>query len=165
MDISERVNPQEHFALLRPSSRNDDLGPGRLRWKLRAPNAPHRSTTLFPSRALSLFWRQHPGLLRSLLRSRATARNDPRLHSTRRIPLAFGGTSSYAFARTRRQNPFFSHSISVRVSLPLSRRVLRSVSLTLGELPSSLLHLPRHRSHATPNYPDVTGAARRLLQG
>lgn len=83
------------------------------------------------------------------------------LHSTRRIPLAFGA-SSYAFTRTRRF-PFLSWFASL---LSLSHRVLRSILLPSGSFRhlSYTFLLFLYRSHVTPNYPDVTGAAQRLFQ-
>lgn len=87
------------------------------------------------------------------------------LHSACRIPLAFGGTSSYVF-----KNPTLSLSLPP-ISLSLGPRLSPSpiefsgrffhpqgvtVSLTRVLLPFL------YRSHVTPNYPDVTGAARRF---
>lgn len=123
------------------------------------PNAPRYSrsvTTPFSSRFRSR--RQYPGLLHSLLPS--SRHPTPilvtfRRHSVRKIPLAFGGTSSYTFARTR-------YSLSPRIPLLLPRRVVLSLS---GGLSSSLFlsHMFSFFSYM-PNYPNVTGVARRLFQ-
>jgi len=93
-----------------------------------------------------------------------------------RIPLAFGSTTSHALAR-----------IQISLSLSLSLCFSRSSSFSFTFVPAAALFLfPElivalspsggyrhpfrapfallHRSRATPNYPDVTGAGRRLLR-